>query len=145
MHFHNMDDLNMVTGLGFVAHAAAQWAGRLHAWRHDAEPDTEGLPTAEQALGIRDTETLQIDDEPGGRAIWKEALAIKAMQATTNQKDSRTAELGGHLLAKAAVEHPGEGQAMFCSKCGGYSWRQHSALLYECPGPVPGRKTQRDR
>ena len=153
MHFHNMDDMDLVSGMGMVAHAAAAWTARLRSWlHHGPASDTVGLPSTNEANELREelgSQQLEVEDEPGKRAIWAEAAAQEAMAASMGQQacdwGQKTISINGHLLSWAKVRPPGDGRVISCSKCGGYSWRQHFALLEACEGPVPGKKSMRSR
>ena len=86
MYFHIMDDMDVVSGMGMVAHAAAAWTARLHAWlHHGPASDTVGLPSTEEAKELKEelgSLQLEVEDEPGKRAIWAEAAAQEAMTAS---------------------------------------------------------------
>ena len=76
MHFHNFDEMDLVSGMGMVSHAAAAWSARLHSWlHHGPASDTVGLPSTEEAKELKEelgSQQLEVEEEPGKRASASE-------------------------------------------------------------------------
>ena len=97
-HAVDLGDLDLVYGLALVAHEVATYAGMLEAHLAKEEvKDTEGLPMAAQE------QHLEVLEEPGRRAIWREASASKALAELQAAAGPRSIMLKGHSLMVAEV------------------------------------------
>ena len=140
VHLHSASDMDLVTGLGLVAHHAGLWNGSLEAaMAKEPVRDTDGLEDVEV------NDVLQVDKEPGHRAIWKQVAEQAAVAEHTSAVADIAVVINGHAVQKASVQEPGTGQVIYCTLCGAYSWSSHRSLIKACQGPVTGMKTQRDR
>eukprot|EP00974_Lingulodinium_polyedra_P043727 4197917-Lingulodinium_polyedra.AAC.1 len=75
-----------------VALAVGTWSGRLHAWLHGRPWDSQGLPDAEEAAELQAQEpVLEVEEEPGGGAIWHEAEVWRAVEGNATRRGARTA------------------------------------------------------